>query len=92
MTSTTADDLLMSPRPLVASGRVRRPRSVAAQTRRAPRYAIRGATIVTGAGATIDKGTIVMRDGVIEDVGATVTAPADAIVDRRHGAHGVSRA
>lgn len=44
------------------------------------RTAIRGAKIVTGAGPTIDKGTIVMRDGVIEDVGANVTAPADASV------------
>ena len=44
------------------------------------RTAIRGAKIVTGAGTTIDKGTIVMRDGVIEDVGANVTAPADASV------------
>src|SRR5215471_5267747 len=44
------------------------------------RTAIRGAKIVTGAGTTVDKGTIVMRDGVIEDVGANVTAPADASV------------
>lgn len=51
---------------------------VAAQS--GARTAIRGAKIVTGAGTTIDKGTIVMRDGVIEDVGANVTAPADAIV------------
>jgi imidazolonepropionase-like amidohydrolase len=51
---------------------------VAAQT--GARTAIRGAKIVTGAGATIDKGTIVMRNGVIEDVGASVTVPADAVV------------
>jgi hypothetical protein len=31
-------------------------------------------------GATIENGTIVMRDGVIQAVGATVTIPADAIV------------
>jgi imidazolonepropionase-like amidohydrolase len=47
---------------------------------RAPRYAITGAKIVTNTGAPIDKGTIVLRDGVIEDVGASVTAPADAMV------------
>ena len=43
-------------------------------------YAIKGAKIVTVSGATIDNGTIVMRDGVIQAVGATVTIPADAIV------------
>src|SRR5438105_2430054 len=47
---------------------------------RAPRYAITNAKIVTGAGAAIDKGTLVMRDGVIEDVGAATAAPADAVV------------
>jgi imidazolonepropionase-like amidohydrolase len=49
---------------------------------RAPRYAITNAKIVTAAGPVIDKGTVVMRDGVIEDVGAAVAVPADAqIVD-----------
>ena len=43
-------------------------------------YAIRGARIVPVAGAAIDKGTVVMRDGVIVDVGAAVTAPAEAFV------------
>src|SRR6187399_2377778 len=43
-------------------------------------YAITGAKIVTGAGATIDKGTIVMRNGLIEAVGASVTVPVDALV------------
>jgi imidazolonepropionase-like amidohydrolase len=47
---------------------------------RAPRYAIAGARIVTNTGAPIDKGTIVMRNGVIEDVGASVAAPPDATV------------
>ncbi|HEX7778999.1 MAG TPA: hypothetical protein VF424_07170, partial [Vicinamibacterales bacterium] len=42
-------------------------------------YAIRGARIVPVSGATIDKGTVVMRDGVIVDVGANVTVPAEAI-------------
>ena len=47
---------------------------------RAPRYAITNAKIVTAAGPIIDKGTVVMRDGVIEDVGAAVAAPSDALV------------
>ena len=47
---------------------------------RAPRYAITGARIVTGAGAPIDKGTLVLRNGAIEDVGASVAAPPDAMV------------
>lgn len=47
---------------------------------RAPRYAITNVKIVTVSGATIEKGTVVMRDGVIEDVGAAVTAPADALI------------
>ena len=47
---------------------------------RAPRYAITNARIVTAAGPVIDKGTVVMREGIIEDVGAAVTAPADALV------------
>ena len=51
-----------------------------AATPAGPLYAIKGARVFTAAGAPIDNGTIVMRDGVIEDVGANVTAPADAIV------------
>ena len=47
---------------------------------RAPRYAITNARIVTMAGTPIEKGTLLMRDGVIEDVGASVTTPADALV------------
>jgi imidazolonepropionase-like amidohydrolase len=47
---------------------------------RAPRYAITNARIVTVAGPVIEKGTVVMRDGVIEDVGAAVAAPADALI------------
>ena len=47
---------------------------------RAPRYAITNARIVTAAGPVIDKGTVVMREGIIEDVGAAVAAPADALV------------
>jgi imidazolonepropionase-like amidohydrolase len=43
-------------------------------------YAIRGARIVTAAGAPVESGTIVMRQGVIEAVGATAAVPPDAEV------------
>jgi imidazolonepropionase-like amidohydrolase len=41
-------------------------------------YAITGARIVTVSGATIDRGTVVIRDGLIAAVGANVPAPPDA--------------
>jgi imidazolonepropionase-like amidohydrolase len=41
---------------------------------------IRNATIMTAAGPRIERGAILLRDGRIEAVGATVQAPADAIV------------
>jgi len=43
-------------------------------------HAIVGARIVTAPGQVIERGTIVMRDGVIEAVGANVRVPADARV------------
>ncbi len=43
-------------------------------------YAIANAKIVTVSGATIDNGTVVIRDGLIEAVGANLKAPADARV------------
>lgn len=43
-------------------------------------YAIKGATIVTVTGAVIQKGTIVIRDGLIAAVGADVAVPGDARV------------
>lgn len=43
-------------------------------------YAITNARIVTVSGATIEKGTIVVREGLIFAVGANVAVPADAIV------------
>lgn len=43
-------------------------------------YAITNAKIVTVSGATIDKGTIVVRNGLIDAVGANIAAPADAQV------------
>lgn len=42
--------------------------------------AIRDAKIVTISGATINKGTVVVRNGLIESVGDNVAAPADAEV------------
>jgi imidazolonepropionase-like amidohydrolase len=41
-------------------------------------YAITGARIVTVSGPTIERGTIVIRNGLIQAVGANVAAPADA--------------
>src|SRR5512138_3403705 len=43
-------------------------------------YAIRGARIVTAAGAPIETGTVVIRHGTIEAVGARVVIPPDAVV------------
>ncbi len=43
-------------------------------------YAIKGARIVPVSGATIASGTVVIRNGAIEAVGANVDAPADARV------------
>lgn len=59
------------------------PLTVAAQTsaRSVPEtYAITNATIVPGTGATISRGTVVVRNGLITAVGANVKAPADARV------------
>lgn len=41
---------------------------------------IRNATIMTATGPRIERGSVLLRDGKIEAVGPTVTAPADAIV------------
>lgn len=43
-------------------------------------YAITNARIVTVAGPVIERGTVVLRNGLIAAVGANVTAPADARV------------
>jgi imidazolonepropionase-like amidohydrolase len=43
-------------------------------------YAIRGARLITAAGAPIASGTIVIRNGIIEAVGTNVPVPADAMV------------
>src|SRR5258705_12842904 len=48
---------------------------------RTPRvHAIVGARIVVAPGQVVERGTIVMRDGVITAVGAGVPVPADARV------------
>ncbi len=45
-------------------------------------YAIRGGTVVTVTGAVIQKGTVVVRNGLIQAVGADIPVPGDArIVD-----------
>jgi hypothetical protein len=41
-------------------------------------YAITGATVITAPGNTVENATVVIRDGLIEAVGAGVTAPPDA--------------
>src|SRR5262245_6758258 len=43
-------------------------------------YATKGDRLVTAAGAPIASGTIVIRNGVIDAVGADAAAPADAMV------------
>ncbi|HET9532355.1 MAG TPA: amidohydrolase family protein, partial [Blastocatellia bacterium] len=43
-------------------------------------YAIKDAKIITGNGKTIAKGTVIIRDGLIADVGENVRIPADARV------------
>ncbi|HMF12747.1 MAG TPA: amidohydrolase, partial [Gemmataceae bacterium] len=43
-------------------------------------FAIRDARVVTEPGKVLPKGTVVIRDGLIEAVGPDVTAPADALI------------
>jgi len=47
--------------------------------------AIRNAKIVTVSGSTIAKGTVVLRNGLIEAVGDSVAVPADALVIEGEG-------
>ncbi|MFQ5350580.1 MAG: hypothetical protein ACE5EG_09080 [Thermoanaerobaculia bacterium] len=52
----------------------------------APRvHALTGARIVTEPGQVIESGTIVLRDGVIEAVGADIQPPADAATQELEG-------
>ena len=53
--------------------------TVSAQTR-TDVYAVTNARIVTVSGATIENGTVVVRDGLIEAVGTNAKIPADARV------------
>ena len=48
-------------------------------------YAIKGAKIVTVSGAPIASGTVVIRKGLIEAVGASIEAPADARIIEGNG-------
>ena len=50
-----------------------------------PAVAIRNAKIVTVSGPVIAKGTVVVRNGLIEAVGENVQAPADAMVIEGEG-------
>ena len=43
-------------------------------------YAIHGARLVTASGAPVPSGTIVLRNGLIDAVGADVAVPSDATV------------
>src|SRR5262245_5405527 len=43
-------------------------------------YAIKGARVVTAAGPAIANGTVVIRNGLVDAVGADAQAPADAVV------------
>ena len=52
--------------------------------------AIRNAKIVTVSGPVIAKGTVVVRNGLIEAVGENVAVPADARGDRRRRDDGLS--
>ena len=45
-----------------------------------PTYAIRGAKIVPVSGAVINSGNIVLRNGLIEAVGANAAIPPDAVI------------
>ena len=50
-------------------------------------YAIAGGTVHPVSGPAIANGTVVIRDGLIESVGANVTVPRDATVIDAKGAH-----
>src|SRR6185503_10115305 len=41
---------------------------------------IRNATILTGVGATIQSGSVLLRDGKVAEVGSNISVPADAVV------------
>ena len=47
---------------------------------KAPVYALTGGRVVTVSGAVQEGATVILRDGVVEAVGASVKVPADARV------------
>src|SRR5256885_11448047 len=50
-------------------------------------YAITGGTVHTASGADIANGTVIIRNGLIEAVGANITIPADATIIDVKGGH-----
>jgi imidazolonepropionase-like amidohydrolase len=48
-------------------------------------HALTGATVVVAPGNVMNNATVVIRNGVIEAVGANVTPPADAVVTEMNG-------
>ena len=52
-----------------------------------PVIAIRNATVHPASGPAVEKATVVVRNGLIEAVGPTVAAPADAWVIEAPGLH-----
>ena len=89
--------VLLAGMTLACTASVVAPPSVGAQIgvqreRNAPAvYAITNARIVTVAGPAIDRGTIVVRNGVIAAVGASVARSGRRARHRRERAHGLSR-
>ncbi len=59
----------------------------AAMSATTPVIVIRNATVHPASGPAIEKASVVVRNGLIEAVGATVTAPADAWVIEAPGLH-----
>ncbi len=58
--------------------------ALSAQAARKEVYALVGARVLSVSGAPLETGTVVLRDGVIEAVGARVVAPPDArVIDLR---------
>src|SRR6476646_9780565 len=53
---------------------------VSALRTNAQTYAITNARIVTVSGPAIEKGTVVLRNGLIESVGPSAKVPGDAVV------------
>jgi imidazolonepropionase-like amidohydrolase len=46
---------------------------------------IRNATVMTAAGPTIERGSVLLRDGKVAEVGTNITAPSDAVVIDANG-------